>query len=48
MAIYTTFKQARMLGHREQAQPLFALCRKLRINASRAAYAQLPLFRAAA
>ena len=46
MAICATFK-LECLGIANKLNP-FALCRKLLINASRAAYAQLQLFRAAA
>ncbi len=46
MAIYATFK-LECLSITNKLNP-FALCRKLLINASRAAYAQLQLFRAAA
>lgn len=46
MAIYATFK-LECLGIANKLNP-FALCRKLLINASRSAYAQLQLFRAAA
>ena len=46
MAIYATFKLD-CLGIANKLDP-FALCRKLLINASRTAYAQLQLFRAAA
>ena len=46
MAIYATFK-LECLGIANKLNP-FALCRKLLINASRTAYAQLQLFRAAA
>lgn len=46
MAIYATFK-LECLSITNKLNP-FALCRKLLINASRTAYAQLQLFRAAA
>ena len=46
MAIYATFK-LECLSIANKLNP-FALCRKLLINASRTAYAQLQLFRAAA
>jgi hypothetical protein len=46
MAIYATFK-LECLSITNKLNP-FALCRKLLINASRSAYAQLQLFRAAA
>ena len=46
MAIYATFK-LECLSISNKLNP-FALCRKLLINASRSAYAQLQLFRAAA
>ena len=46
MAIYATFK-LECLSIANKLNP-FALCRKLLINASRSAYAQLQLFRAAA
>ena len=46
MAIYAAFK-LECLGITNKLNP-FALCRKLLINASRSAYAQLQLFRAAA
>ena len=46
MAIYATFK-LESLGITNKLNP-FALCRKLLINASRTAYVQLQLFRAAA
>ena len=46
MAIYATFK-LECLSIANKLNP-FALCRKLLINANRAAYAQLQLFRAAA
>lgn len=46
MAIYATFK-LECLSLSNKLNP-FALCRKLLINASRSAYAQLQLFRAAA
>jgi hypothetical protein len=46
MAIYATFK-LECLSLTHKLNP-FALCRKLLINASRAAYAQLQLFQAAA
>jgi hypothetical protein len=46
MAIYATFK-LECLGVANKLNP-FALCRKLPINASRSAYAQLQLFRAVA
>ena len=46
MAIYATFK-LECLSISSKLNP-FALCRKLLINASRSAYAQLQLFRAAA
>lgn len=46
MAIYATFK-LECLGIANKANP-FALCRKLLINASRSAYAQLQLLQAAA
>ena len=46
MAIYATLK-LECLGIANKLKP-FALCRKLLINASRTAYAQLQLFRAAA
>jgi hypothetical protein len=46
MAIYATFK-LECLGIANKLNP-FALCRKLLINASRSAYAQLQLFREAA
>jgi hypothetical protein len=46
MAIYATFK-LECLSITSKLNP-FALCRKLLINASRSAYAQLQLFRAAA
>ena len=46
MAIYATFK-LECLSMANKLNP-FSLCRKLLINASRSAYAQLQLFRAAA
>lgn len=46
MAIYVTFK-LECLGITNKLNP-FVLCRKLLINASRSAYAQLQVFRAAA
>ena len=46
MAIYATFK-LECLSITNKLNP-FALCRKLLINASRTAYAQLQLLRAAA
>jgi len=46
MAIYAAFK-LECLSLKNKLNP-FALCRKLLINASRSAYAQLQLFRAAA
>ena len=46
MVIYATFK-LECLSLTNKLDP-FALCRKLLINASRTAYAQLQLFRAAA
>ena len=46
MAIYAAFK-LECLSRKNKLNP-FALCRKLLINASRSAYAQLLLFRAAA
>mgnify|MGYP003607452516 CR=1 len=46
MAIYATFK-LECLSITNRLNP-FALCRKLLINASRTAYAQLQLFRATA
>jgi hypothetical protein len=46
MAIYATFK-LECLGIANKLNP-FALCRKLLINASRSAYAQLQMFRATA
>ena len=46
MAIYATFKlQCLSLAHKTNP---FALCRKLLINASRSAYVQLQVLRAAA
>ena len=46
MAIYATFKlECLSISNKLNS---FALCRKLLINASRCAYAQLQLFRAAA
>ena len=46
MAIYATFK-LEALSVANKLNP-FALCRKLLINASRSAYAQLQMLRAAA
>jgi hypothetical protein len=46
MAIYATFK-LECLSIKNKLNP-FALCRKLLINASRSAYAQLQAFRATA